>query len=318
VLKVTLVDAQGVPLEDQSALPYGPTIRPQLAGHAEQAVTVPEDKTGLMLTKRFGPATFGRGYIEAILDSEIERVQAEQSANADGVHGHINRVVYVSETNPDQRFHGYTHGQPGLIGRFGLKARIATVDDFTADAFQGDMGITSPLRPNELPNPAGTDDDRPGIDIDADSVNVVADYIRMLSIPTRAAVTERAENAQLFADVGCATCHVPSLHTRADYPLAQLADIDAPVYTDVLVHDMGPQFNDGLREHDAAGSEWRTAPLLGLRHLRNYLHDGRAKTIADAIALHGGPGSEAAAAVARFAQLSVAERDQLLEFVSAL
>jgi CxxC motif-containing protein (DUF1111 family) len=90
------------------------------------------------------------------------------------------------------------------------------------------------------------------------------------------------------------------------------------VYSDLLLHDMGAAFNDGLREHDATGSEWRTAPLMGLRHLRNYLHDGRAGTIEEAIIAHGAPDSEAAVAVDRFQRLQASDRDALLEFVSAL
>jgi CxxC motif-containing protein (DUF1111 family) len=318
VLKMALIGQDGVPLDDQSALPYGATIRPHMAGGATQAVTVPDPQTGFMLTTRFGPAVFGRGSIEAILDSEIERVEAEQASGIDGVTGRINRVTFASEANPDRSFHTYEAGQPGLIGRFGLKARIATLDDFSADAFQGDMGITSPLRPEELPNPAGRDDARPGVDIDAETVNHVADYVRLLRIPAREAAAENEHAQSLFADVGCDRCHVPSMRTRADYPIAQLADTDAVVYSDLLLHDMGADFNDGLREHDASGSEWRTAPLLGLRHLRNYLHDGRAKTIEEAITAHGTEGSEAAVAVERFLRLQASDRDELLEFVSAL
>jgi CxxC motif-containing protein (DUF1111 family) len=318
VLKMAVVGEDGVPLADQSSLPYGATIRPHMAGGATQAVTVPDSQMGLMLTTRFGPAVFGRGSIEAILDSEIERLEAEQAAGEDGVSGRINRVTFASEANPDRSFHAHQAGQSGLIGRFGLKARIATLDDFSADAFQGDMGITSPLRPEELPNPAGRDDARLGVDIDAETVNHVADYVRLLRIPARQPAADNEHAAGLFSQLGCERCHVPSLRTRPDYPIAQLADIDAPVYSDLLLHDMGAAFNDGLREHDATGSEWRTAPLMGLRHLRNYLHDGRAKTIEEAILAHGASDSEAAAAVGRFQRLQASDRDQLLEFVSAL
>jgi CxxC motif-containing protein (DUF1111 family) len=318
VLKIALLGQDGLPLEDQSGLRFGPTIRPHTAGGAEQALTVPEAQDDLMLTTRFGPAAFGRGYLEAILDSEVERLEAEQSSGSDGISGRINRVPYASEENPEQPFHTYAPGQPGLIGRFGLKARIATVDDFTAEAFVGDMGITSPLRPDELPSPAGDEDALPGVDIDAEAVNLVADYVRMLRIPPRLAAAQDPGASALFAELGCATCHVPSLRTRPDYPIDVIAATDAPVYTDLLVHDMGPAFNDGLREHDASGSEWRTAPLIGLRHIRNYLHDGRAGSIAEAIIAHGGEGSEAAAAVRRFTQLEDSERDALLAFVSAL
>lgn len=318
VSKVTLVDERGVALADQSALPYGATIRPQASGAAGHGITAPESEGGWRLTKRFGPPAFGRGYIEAILDSEIERMESEQSAGEDGVHGRINRVTFSSTESTDERFHAHVLGEPGLIGRFGLKARIATVDDFTADAFQGDMGLTSPLRPTELPNPDGTDDALPGVDLDMETVTAVADYVRLLRIPERSGAADDEHAAALFSDVGCAHCHAPSLHTRPDYPIAQLADIDAPVYSDLLLHDMGPDFDDGQREHGASGAEWRTAPLIGLRHLRNYLHDGRATSIEQAIVAHGAEGSEAAIAVGRFQQMDASEREALLAFVSAL
>src|SRR5204862_462561 len=82
-------------------------------------------------------------------DAEIERVAAEEAGRDDGTHGRINHVVYASESNPDTRYHRHAKGDV-VIGRFGLKARIGTLDDFTADALQGDMGITNPLRPGEL------------------------------------------------------------------------------------------------------------------------------------------------------------------------
>jgi CxxC motif-containing protein (DUF1111 family) len=318
VRKMVLVDEDGTtPLEDQSALLYGHTVRPQMAAGALQAVTLPEDRA-VLVTVRFGPAVYGRGYLEAILDSEIERVEAEQREPDSEVSGRINRVPYQSDANPDTTYHAYAPGDTGLIGRFGLKARIASVDEFVADAYQGDMGITSPLRPDELPNPAGEDDELPGLDIDADTVNLVADYVRLLRIPTPGAAAQSAPGKELFAEVGCADCHVPSLRTRADYPVPQLAGVEARVYSDVLLHDMGPSFADGLPEFDASSSEWKTAPLIGLRHLRNYLHDGRAATIEQAIVMHGADGSEAQASVDRFLELDDATRAELLEFVSAL
>jgi CxxC motif-containing protein (DUF1111 family) len=316
VRKMVLLDDAGAPLADQSALPYGHTVRPQAAGGESQAIIPPSDTSHLLLTVRMPPAVFGRGYLEAISDDEIMRVEAEQAKRDDAVSGRINWVTYASDANPDTRFHAHARGDV-LIGRFGLKARVATLDDFTADAFQGDMGITSDLRPSELPNPIGPDDDLPGVDVSADTVNAVADYMRLLRIPSREPDAGH-KGAQLFAQAQCDVCHVPSLHTQPDYPIAQLADVDAPIYTDMLLHDMGMDFADGLNDYGAATSEWRTPPLMGLRFLRNYLHDGRAKTIEEAIELHAGPASEAAASIDKFDRLDDTSRADLLKFVSAL
>jgi CxxC motif-containing protein (DUF1111 family) len=315
VRKMVLLDDDGMPLPDQSGLPYGHTIRPQSTGDGNQGIAAPEDSSHVLVTVRMPPAVFGRGYLEAIADSEIERVEAEQAQRTDAISGRINWVTYASQPNPDTRFHAHAHGET-LIGRFGLKARIATLDDFTADALQGDMGLTSDMRPDELPNPAGLDDELPGIDLPSDSLNEMADYMRLLRIPTRKLPAGRG--AELFARAGCDVCHTPSLHTISEYPVAELADIDAPIYSDLLLHDMGEQFADGISDYGAASSEWRTAPLVGLRHLRNYLHDGRAHTIEEAITLHAGPGSEARESLAEFDKLDQGSRGELLAFVSAL
>ena len=116
----------------------------------------------------------------------------------------------------------------------------------------------------------------------------------------------------------CSACHAPSLKTRADYPIAQLADIDAAVFTDFLLHDMGDALADGMVDGQAGSRSWRTAPLIGLRFNRTFLHDGRASSIEDAIVMHGGPGSEAAGAVEHFNNLSEADRQVLLDYVGAL
>jgi CxxC motif-containing protein (DUF1111 family) len=317
VQKMAIVEADGwSPAADQSNLPYGHTIHPLTVDVTQTPILAPAADPSVRVTTRLPPAVLGRGYMEAVLDSEIERVAAEQALRTDGIHGRPNHVAYASQPNPDTRFH--TH-QPGdiVIGRFGLKGRIATVDDFTADALQGDMGITSPLRPSEFPNPDGlTDDVKPGIDVAIDSVNQRAMYVRMTAIPKRAAGDPRGP--AVFAATGCAVCHVSTLKTRTDYPLAPLADIDAPLYSDLLLHDMGTLRADGISEGEATGRDWRTPPLVGLRFARGLMHDGVATTVEEAILAHAGPGSEADGSVAVFEALSPEDRAALLAFVSSL
>jgi CxxC motif-containing protein (DUF1111 family) len=317
VQKMSFVEDDGVtPVADQAGLPYGHTMRPYAVGGAT-TLSQPEGEAAIKLSQRLGPPVFGRGYMEAVADAEIERVAAEQAARGDAIRGRINRVVFHSKKSANESFNAFVEGEENIIGRFGFKARVATLDDFTADAYQGDMGITSPLRPDELPNPDGlTDDAKPGEDVVLDTVNAVADYMRLLEIPRRAPADARGQ--ALFAEADCAACHVPSLRTRADYPIAQLADIDAPVYTDFLLHDLGPDLADGLADESASSVSWRTAPLIGLRHSTSYLHDGRARTIEQAILLHDGAGSEAAASVAAFRALSYEDRGALIDFVRSL
>ncbi|HEU4579692.1 MAG TPA: di-heme oxidoredictase family protein, partial [Polyangiaceae bacterium] len=327
VSKMSVVESDGVtPAADQSMLAFGHTVHPlgvaglNGSGLKPTPILPPEGQPNVKVTTRLGPPVIGRGYIEAIADSEIERIEAEQAARGDAIHGRANRVAYASEPNEDTSFHSYQKGQT-VIGRFGLKARVATLDDFTADAFQGDMGITSPLRPVEFANPDGlTDDDKPGVDVDYRSVNLRATYIRLLAIPTR---NTDARGAQLFESTQCSACHVPALRTRSDYPIPELAGIDAEVYSDLLLHRMGNDLADGLPSQasvdgEAGSFEWRTAPLIGLRFNRTFLHDGRAKSIEEAILAHRAEGSEANGVVDRFEALADPDRQALLDFVQAL
>ena len=313
--KMAVVDADGVTAAaDQSALPFGHTIREGLIAPATTPIVPPVGNSSVKITVRVGPPILGRGYLEAIADTEIERVEALQAAGTDGIHGHINRVTYASVPVAGNLFNTFAQGQTGIIGRFGLKARQPSIDDFTADALQGDMGLTTPMRPDELPNPDGlTDDARPGVDLDQDHVDRVTFYMRRIAIPERTGLTVRG--GQLFDQAKCSACHVPTLRTRADYPIAQLADIDAPVYTDMLLHDMGRDLADGQTDQSADSFTWRTAPLIGERFAKTFLHDGRVATIPAAIAAHGGEG---AAARDAFASLSTTDQQTLSAYVEAL
>jgi CxxC motif-containing protein (DUF1111 family) len=319
--KMSVVEADGLtPSPDQSALPWGPTIHPFTTAGATTPIVPPTDPNAptVRVTTRVGPPVMGRGYMEAVEDSEIQRVAALQAERSDAIHGLVNSYTYASEANPDPTFNAH---QPGdtVIGRFGLKARIGTLDEFVADALQNDMGITSPLRPTEFRNPDGlTDDDKPGVDATAADVNQRADYVRTIAIPWR---SKPDANAQaLFEQAQCSACHVATLHTRADYPIAALADIDAPIYTDLLLHDMGDGLSDSLADGEGVATPrtWRTAPLIGLRFSREYLHDGRATTLYDAVMDHDGNGSEAHASVQLFTNLSAADQAALLTFVGSL
>jgi CxxC motif-containing protein (DUF1111 family) len=311
--RMVMVDADGITTAaDQSPIEYGNEIRKLMAAGATTPV-VPPDLPNVKVTIRTPPAILGRGYIEAVMDSEITRVAAEQAQRTDAIHGKVNYVAYGSQTTADPAFFAYTFGQT-VIGRFGLKARVATLDDFAADAFQNDMGITSPLRPTELPNPDGlTDDEKPGVDTDLPTVDAIATYMRLTAIPTRPAPDPMG--VALFDQCQCSACHVPTLKTRADYPIAQLAGIDAPIFTDLLLHDMGPALADGMQDGQASSTQYRTSPLIGMKYMLAYLNDGRAHTITDAISQHGG---EATASVAAYQGLSDADRATLDAYVSGL
>lgn len=318
VQKMFVMQADGSsPASDQSLLRFGHTVLPQLAAGAATPILAPDDER-VRISIRQGPPVLGRGYIEAVEDSELLRIAELQANEQSEVRGRVNHVVYASEANSDQRFHRHRRGD-SVIGRFGLKSRIATLDDFAADAFVNEMGLTTPLRPMEIANPDGLlDDKKPGVDVSVESLNHRANYTRLLAIPPRHFPQMQGE--ALFGSAKCTTCHVPSLHTRADYPIVQLAGIDAPIYSDLLIHDMGDGLADGAAgiDGEAGPRDWRTAPLIGIRFLTGYLHDGRATTLRDAIILHDSPGSEAHQSIAAFLNMTQVEQDELLQFVSAL
>jgi CxxC motif-containing protein (DUF1111 family) len=276
-------------------LPFGDVVYPFAANSAPSAQDFPR---GAFTSERLPPAVFGRGALEAVADVAIERLAQSAAQRSGTIRGRIHRVQ-------------------GRIGRFGLKAQSPTLDDFVADALRGDMGLTSPRRPDELGNPQGIrDDDKPGIDVSAEQVNALAQYVRLLEIPARPVASSEA--AALFEQVACGVCHVRQLETAIDYPVAALAGRDVTVYTDLLLHDLGSALADGVTEGEASGREWRTAPLIGLRFMRAFLHDGRAASVEAAILEHAGEGSEANDSIEQFRALEPRERSLLLEHVAAL
>jgi len=279
-------------------LPFGPTERPYTSAGAKVPLLAPQDAS-LRVVSRLPPAVFGRGYLEAIADAEIEHL-AELAARRQGsARGRLNRL------------------EDGRIGRFGIKARLATLRDFAAEALNGDMGVTSPLRPEEPAGPEGLrDDDKPGIDFTLEQVELLGDYVRSLQIPERRA--SDAQGRALFESAQCAQCHVPSFTTAADFALESLSGVKAEVYTDLLLHDMGSALADGVSEDGAGPREFRTAPLIGLRFLPRLLHDGRADSVEAAIWAHGEGDSEARDSVASFRALAPAERSALVKFVELL
>ncbi len=300
VRRMALVEADGfTPARDQSPLRFGSMVREQFVTPATQGWVPFEGNSALRVSQRFGPAVFARGWMEAVDAREIERVAAEQAASGGAVHGRVARLA------------------EGRIGRFGLKATVATLLDFTANAFQGDMGLTSPMRPMELANPDGlTDDAHPGVDLTMEQVEDTAAYVRTLAAPVRTGLDPRG--AALFARVGCASCHTPSMATTADFPLRAMANTRAEVFTDLLLHDMGEGLADGVTDGPAGPRDWRTAPLVGVRFLRNFLHDGRVRTLDAAIRAHRSNGSEASPSVDAYTALSAADQTLLLDYVRAL
>lgn len=298
VQRMVVVGADGAPSMDQSMLAYGSTVRPYAAAGATVPITPPDDPS-VVTTIRFGHATFARGWLEAVDESSIRALADLQALPGSPVSGRLPLL------------------EDGRLGRFGWKARTPTLEEFVADAFLGDFGLTSPARPIEPPNPEGISDDLViGVDLPQETVDDLTSYVRTLAIPRRTGLTE--EGRALFESVGCSNCHVPAQPTAADFQIAALAGRDAEIFTDMLLHDMGASLAAGPGEGAASHREWRTPPLIGLRHLGRFLHDGRAHSVEDVIAVHGNSDSEAAFAAENFQALDESGRAAFLDFVNRL
>ena len=273
----------------------------------------------VMTSPRVAPPMIGLGLIEAVAVSDILARADPHDADGDGISGRARRVWS-------------TENGRMMLGRFGWKAGTATIVDQSAAAMSGDIGISSPLAPapwGECTERQPACRGRPhgasasGFEAPASVMDAVVFYSRNLAVPTRRGADDPTvlRGKAHFYRIGCIGCHTPKHATRSDWPVEALAGQLIWPYTDLLVHDMGDALADGRPEGDATGREWRTAPLwgIGLTEVVNghtrFLHDGRARNLAEAILWHGG---EADAASAAFRAMPSAEQDALLAFLNSL
>lgn len=270
----------------------------------------------ILISPRLAPQVIGVGLLEAVAEDAIVSAADPDDSDGDGISGRPNRTW-----NPrTQQFE---------LGRFGWKANVPTVEAQVAGAFSGDIGITSTLHPEESCTPSQTDciaapsGGEP--ELDDERLGSVTFYSRTLSVPAMRESDDPTvrEGFVLFEELGCASCHVPEHRTAGidEVGVAALADQTIFPYTDLLLHDMGDGLADGRPDFDATGTEWRTPPLWGLGLItevngeRFLLHDGRARTLEEAILWHGG---EAAAAAERFRTADRDDRLALVAFLDAL
>lgn len=303
----------GTPENDMLRAVGGPQIQTRAVPGAHAELLPP----GTPVSLRLPPPVFGMGLIEAIADATILALADSADADGDGISGRPNYVL-PAEYLPA--------GGGTRIGRFGRKAQVPDLIQQTVEAYHQDIGITSDFIITENVNPlssvhAATADVTPDPEVPASTVLAVVHYLRALAPPAPGAETaSRSEGRALFTSIGCASCHVPSLPTGSS-PIAALANRQAELYSDLLLHDMGDALADNRPDGSASGREWRTTPLWGLRLMRRFLngeafllHDGRARTVEEAITLHGGEG---AASRNAFMSLTPAQRSALLDFVES-
>ena len=273
-----------------------------------------------MLSPRVAPQMIGLGLLEAIPAADILANADPDDANGDGVSGRPN-IVWSQ-----------VYDQP-MLGRFGLKAGMPTLLEQNAAAFSGDIGISNPLHPSgagecttaqsDCMNAPHGDGDARSFEVDQEILDLVTFYSANLGVPARRDpdAPEVLRGKELFNGAGCAACHQPSFVThRLEGQPAQSFQLIWP-YTDLLLHDMGEGLADNRPEAVATGREWRTPPLWGIGLTEQvsghtqFLHDGRARSILEAVLWHGG---EAQAARDTVVEMTQDERAALLRFLESL
>lgn len=270
--------------------------RPRITVTLAAGVPLPGE---VMVSARTPPPVFGLGLLEAVPDATVRALADPDDVDGDGISGRPNDVW-------DRRLGAVA------LGRFGWKASEPYLAQQAAVAYAADMGVTSPMFP----------EDDGSHELEQQIVTDAAFYTQTLAVPGRDVwddpVVQQGE--ALFEEIGCAACHVPTLDTGA-HEIDALASQTIHPYTDLLLHNVGFELADGRPDFLASGNEWRTAPLWGVGLSQTVLpysgllHDGRARTLAEAILWHGG---EAEQAKEQFRTRPADERDALLAFLRSL
>jgi CxxC motif-containing protein (DUF1111 family) len=267
---------------------------------------------------RVAPPMIGLGLLEAIPDAAILANADAQAKAKNGIAGRPNRVWDDAQ-------------QKTVLGRFGWKAGQPNLNQQNVHAFSGDMGLTTSLRPvddctaaqtacKQAPNGNGPDGEP---EVSDNILRLVLFYSRNLAVPARRDVSapEVLAGKNLFFQAGCQTCHTPKYTTAANAAEPELANQVIRPYSDLLLHDMGDGLADHRSEFQASGRDWRTPPLWGIGLTQavsghtQFLHDGRARNLLEAVLWHGG---EAAAAQQQVLSFNAEQRAALLAFLNSL
>lgn len=273
-----------------------------------------------MLSPRVAPQMIGLGLLEAIPAADILARADPDDIDNDGISGRPNIVWSIQYDQP-------------MLGRFGLKAGSPTVMEQSAAAFAGDIGISSPLFPagagecmaaqTQCQSAIHGDNDDRGTEIDAQGMELVTFYSRNLAVPARRGVDDPKvlQGKEVFYSTGCTACHTPSFVTHRLEDRSEHSFQLIWPYTDMLLHDMGPALADNRPEARATGQEWRTPPLWGIGLTEQvsghtyFLHDGRARSLLEAILWHGGEAQSQRDAVV---DMTTEQRDALIAFLESL
>ncbi|MEZ5669860.1 MAG: di-heme oxidoredictase family protein [Alphaproteobacteria bacterium] len=307
--------------ERSFAFPDGETVSLRAPTYAIAGPAYGDPDPGLMLSVRIAPQMIGLGLLEAIPDADILAHADPDDGDGDGISGRPN--------------YGWDSRLGTLaLGRFGWKAGQPSLAQQNAAALSGDMGLSSPAYPagagdctvaqaSCVDAPDGNSPEFEGLEVPSSLTGPLELYTRHLAVPARRDIDDPTvlHGKAMFYGAGCAACHVPKFITATDAARPALSHQLIWPYSDLLLHDMGDGLADNRPEGQADGREWRTPPLWGIGLIdlvngdRFLLHDGRARTLTEAILWHGG---EAEAARAGFVAMSPADRAALLAFLESL
>ena len=265
------------------------------------------------ISARVGQQLIGLGLLDALSEQSILANQDIYDANNDGISGKANYVWSVEDNKI-------------MLGKFGWKANQPTLKQQASGAFNGDLGITSTLFPNENCNPwqdCSSLANGGAPEISDEHIRQQVIYLASLTVPIRRNFKDQEvlEGKQIFSKIQCVSCHKDNFTTEQSKLLSGLSSQRIRPYTDLLLHDMGDSLSDKSKEYLAEGNEWRTPPLWGVGLLKtvnghqNLLHDGRAKNIEEAILWHGG---EATKSRDTYKKLTEADRKRLIKFIESL
>lgn len=267
--------------------------------------------SGMMMSPRMAPPVFGMGLLEAIPESTILAFQDVYDADGDGISGRANYVWNIQEKRK-------------TLGRFGWKANNPSILQQVAAAYHEDIGITNFLFPVESSyGQSQYINYYNQSDLTDSLVHAAAFYMRTLAVPARRNIKdpEIIRGKKIFSDAKCTSCHVPKHRTGINVSFGPVSNQLIFPYTDLLVHDMGAGLADNRPDWLANGQEWRTPPLWGIGLTEvvnghsNFLHDGRARSLMEAILWHGG---EAEHSKQYVKNLPKSDREALIKFLKSL
>lgn len=301
--------------KDQTGNKYLHLGGPQLQNRAIPGYLPEKIPSGATFSKFTPPANTGLGFLELVSDQEILSMADPLDSNGDGVSGVPSYgtlpAFITAATNAVEKDGKYIH-------RFGKKAAAYNLLHQTVNAYSQDIGISSVFSPKDIYH--GQDIDP---EISSQTIYDVVFYLQTLKapIPRNTGNAQVQQGKQTFIDIGCEGCHRQTLKT-GNSPIASLSNQTFHPYTDLLLHDVGPELDDGYTEGSATSAEWRTPPLWGLGLSPRsqggkyfLMHDGRATSVRAAILMHGGEGQRSRD---RFENLTSSDQNKLIQFLESL